>query len=796
MPKHLRYALRSLARNRGFTFLAVATLALGIGSCTSIFSVVEGILLAPLPYPDSSRIVSLVTRWQDTGRLSPRVSGGDFVNLREDTRSFEAVSLYWGGELGVQMRDSAEFAGVFLVNPAFFRVFGTVPVAGSIFTDSQPGRAAVVSAAFAQRNFGSPQRAVGQTLRVENAAYEITAVVPASLRFPAKTDVWLRSPYTPENLNRTAFNYRAVAKLRPGVPLHQAQAGLDLLAANLQKLEPASNRNKTFNAIPLRDQLAGPVRTTLWFLLASVALLLLIACANVSNLLLARAAARSREIAVRVAMGASRAQLLRQLFIESLVLAALGGLFGVVLAYSLTRLLPALAPAGLLRLEAVHVNVPVLAFAFLVSAASSLLFGLGPAWHATRVDLNTALKQGSGKGLPGTGSHRFRQALAITQIALAVILAMGAGLMGRSLAALGETALGFAPDRLLVMYAHAPAATENEYVAVTRLFAGLLPELQSLPGVRSAAAAMGLPAGRYGSNGMYAVEGRHEFRPGEQLPEAGFRLASPGYFSTLGVPLLRGREFAPGDLFESQPVVIVSQALARETFPGDDPLGRRIKCGLDRDVWMTVVGVVGDVRPSPAEAPGPELYMPLAQHPVMANEVQVVLRAGLQPESLTGAVREVVRRRNPSIAVSFTTMDRMLAESTSAPRFRTWLAGAFASLALLLAMAGIYGVIAFLVAQRTAEVGLRMALGARPADIGRLVVGQAARLIMLGLAAGIAVSLAAGSLIRSLLYQVQPLDAWTYAIVSLLVAGAVLAAAAGPAVRAARISPIEALRVQ
>ena len=785
----LKLAFRSLAKHRGYALMAAGTLALGVGACTSIFSVFEGVVLAPLPYAGAQQIVSVTTRWQDTGRSTPRVTGGDLVDLNKRSDLFTAISSYYGGEMGVQMQGKADFAGVYFVNDGFFRVFGVQPLAGRLFVPEDAKRAAVVSEGFAQRQFGSADRTIGQTLRVENAAYEIAGVAPDTMRFPDKVDIWLCGPPDPKNVNRTAFNYRVVAKLRPEISVEQAQAGLAALAANLAREFPQSNKNKTFAAVALRDQIAGPVKTTLWWLLASAGLLLLLACANVSNLMLARASARAREIAVCVALGASRAQIVRQTLAESVLLAIAGGALGAVLAYVLTDVLLALAPAGLLRLDHVQVNPMVLGFSLLASLTASVIAGLSPAWQASRVDVHAALKQGYGRGVVGGHHKRLRQGLAVAQVAVAVMLAVGAGLLGRSLAALGEVALGFQPERLLVMYAHAPAGTDAEYVEVTRMFARLLPELGALPGVHGVAAAMGLPAGRYGSNGYYQVDGRQDLKP-----EAGFRLASAGYFHVMGVPLLSGREFAAADVFESEPVAVISKTLAAQVFPGRDPLNQRLRCGLDRDVWMRVVGVVGDVRPEPGTPAGPELYMPLAQHPAYANEVQVVFRTDGEAAPLVEAIRATVRRGRPDLAMSFTSMDRMLADSTAAPRFRSWLAGSFAALALLLAMAGVYGVISYLVNLRRAEVGLRLALGAMPSEVAWMVLRSAGAVLSAGLALGLSLAVAGGEVMRGFLFDVRAVDGRTYAAVAALMAVAVLLATAGPAWRAARVSPMETLR--
>jgi predicted permease len=447
------------------------------------------------------------------------------------------------------------------------------------------------------------------------------------------------------------------------------------------------------------------------------------------------------------------------------------------------------------RLNDVHVDRLVLLFGTAISLGSSLIFGLVPAWQASRVDLQDALKQGGARGPLGGRSPRLRNGLVIAQIALSFVLAVGAGLLMRTFLALNSAQMGFRSDGILVMYAHAPARTLDEQLGVGRLFERLFGELSQLPGVKSVAGAMGLPTGQYGSNGLYAVEGKHAFAPGRRLPHAGFELASPGYFATLGIPLLRGREFSSRDEYNAPFVAIISEALARETFPNEDPLGKRVQCGLDSPNWMTIVGVVGDVRQdSPASAPAPQLYMPLKQHPFHANELQVVLRTAIEPGSLTGAARQKVRALNPEIAVKFTTLEEMVADSIARPRFQMFLVSAFAGLALLLVMAGVYGVMSYVTTQRSSEFGLRMAMGAAPGDLVGLVLRSAIQLAGVGLGLGFLLSLAAGRAMSSLLFGLKPLDFITYLAVFCAVLPVVLLAAAVPARRASRIDPLSSLR--
>lgn len=786
MPSEFLQSLRSVRRNPGFALLSIITLALGIGITTAVFSVVNGVLLQPLQFPQSDRIVRVNTRTTDYPNGS-KMTGGDFVDLRAQNKVFDAISVYNGGEVGVQLRDRAEFTGIYWVNPEFFAIFGQKPAA---FTDSN----AVVSEAFAVRNFGDAGRALGQTIRIENRVYEIAGVLKGA-RFPADAEIWIPTGGSdrdvPRNLSRTSYSYRAVAKLKTGVSLDQARANLDHIAAQLAVAFPKSNQGKTFAPVPLREQLTGAVQPTLYMLLGAVLLVLLIACANVSNLLLARATVRAREIAVRTALGASRAVIVRMLVLESITLALLGGLLGVLLAFWGTHTLLRFAPADLPRASEIHLDYAVLAFAMGLSLISALVFGVLPAMQASKVEF-------SSRGVLRGGSHRLRNFLVIAEIALSFVLTTGAGLFFRSFLALNAVDMGFRPDNVLVMYAHAPAKDLNQYVNVTHSFVDkLLPSLAAMPGVEATAAVMGLPTGQYGSNGLYAVAGRQVLKEGEKLPEANWTLTTPNYFDAIHIPLLRGRDFTPQDQYDAPGIVIMSESAARQSFPGEDPIGRQLVCGLD-DVTikpMTIVGVVSDVRQSsPGSPPQPTLYMPMEQHPYHSNELQVIVRTNSAPSAMTSVVRRAAHDLNPEMAVKFTTLEEMVTDSISAPRFRTFLAGTFALLALLLAMAGIYGVMSYLVTQRTSELGLRMALGATRGGVIGLVLSRAAILVVVGLGIGAALSLAVSKLIGAMLFGLKPTDPVTYTVVLLSVAAIAILAAGGPAWRASRIDPMVALR--
>ena len=796
----LRSALRMLRRSPGFAAIAILTLALGIGATTAVFTVVNGVVLPSLRYPQAERIVAVTTRFTDEGRAIWRVTGGDLEDLRADTDSFEAFSSYHGGEMGVQVAHAAEFVPAYLVDPDWFRVFSIEPVAGRTFVGGDAGGAAVVGLGFAERHFGSAASALGQKVGSDGNWFEIVGVMPRAFDFPDRAQVWAAISPVPDNRNRSSYNYRAVAKLKAGVTLAAANARLQVLGSRLAAAFPEDNRDKAFVLRPVQDQLATSVRPTLLMLLGAVGLVLLIACANVANLMLARAAGRSRELAVRATLGAGRRELIAQLLAESGALALAAAVLGIGLAAWGTRAMLALGarfvPPPLLG--GIALDGRVLAFALAVSLVTTLLVGIAPAWQATRVDLNDALKQGGTRGLLGSSRSRLRGALVIGQIALSLMLAIGAGLLFRTLLALDGAELGYRTEGRLVVYAHAPARSLPEALQSGQFFDEAFARLRRLPGVLSAAGAMGLPAGQYGSDGYFAVEGKHAFDGDyRKLPYAGFRLASPGYFSTLGIPLLRGRDFTDADLYGRPQTVIISESLRLLVFPNEDPLGRRVICGLDGETvkGMTIVGVVGDVRQdSPAAPPGPELYMPLRQHPFMANEAEVVVRTSGDPAAWIPAVRNVLRAMNPEVATKFTTMSELVDDSIAAQRFRAVLAASFAVLALLLALLGMYAVMSYLTLRRTSEFGLRCALGAQRANILTLVLGGAAKLALIGTLAGVLLSIAAGRLLGSMLFGLEATDLATYAAVTAFVLPAVLLAAALPAWRAASIDPTIALR--
>jgi putative ABC transport system permease protein len=799
LSQDLRYAIRNLRKSLSFTLVAVLTLALGIGANAVVLALVQSVLIAPLPYRDADRIVALNTHFISEGRSISRTTGPDLVDVRSQSNSFEGVAYYYGGEMGVQMPDHAAFTGVQIATANFANVLGVVPVAGRLFADAEAKHSALINATFARDNFGSVENAIGKTLSMEGKTYDIVGVLPGQFSYPQATQVWLGGPADPEKewSSRTAFNFHAVAKLKPGVSVKTAQSQLNTIGDRLRAAYPADNKDKSFTVVPLQEQLVGKIRPMFLLLLAAVSVILFIACVNVAHLQLARATTRMKEVALRTVLGASKWRVVRQVLLESLLLALLGGGVGVLLANPLLHAFLHLAPADIPRLNEVHIGLMSLGLIAIVCILATLLSGMAPCWQTLRLNVNESLKQDTSRGLTGRGVARLRSALVVVEIALTLVLAAGAGLLVRTMLKLDASDPGYRSNGVLVMYAHAPAKELPEYLQRGQQFEDLYDRLRAVPGVQSASAIMGLPSGQYGSNGGYQIEGQPLHASLSDLPWANWSLSSPQYFATLGIPLLRGRDFVKSDSYETQFVAIISQSLARKSFGDTDPIGKQIRCGLDTDKWMTIVGVVCDVRQdSPAQTPGPLLYMPLKQHPYRANEVQVVMHTDLPPMSLMETARKKVLAMDPQIATRFTTMQAMVTESTATPRFRSWLVGGFAVLGLILATLGIYGVMAYTVAQRTFEVGVRMTFGAKRGDILAMVLGRAMRLTAIGIGLGLMLTIGAARLITSMLFGVPAEDPVSFGIAMAILVLVALAAAYIPAHRAASVNPLTAIRYE
>jgi len=797
MLADLRYAARLLRKHPGFTLIATLVLALGIGANTAIFSVVDAVLLRPLPYAEQERIVSLSTFWKKTG-VRGSVSAPDYHDWHDRSTAFDHMAAYLSGPTSVSVDGAADYASVARVTPEFFALFGARAEIGRLPSDDEQRDGgpltAVVSHAFWATRLGGDRAAIGRTLKYAQRAYTIVGVLPAEFRFPAAVDVWTPWWVFPETASRSAHNYRAVARLKPDVGVEQAQAEMDTLAAQLERAYPQSNDGKGVAVDRLLDQMVRNVRTTLRLIFAVVVVVLLIACANVSNLLLARATSRTRELGIRAALGASRGRVVRQLVTESVLLALLAGAASVMVAAWGVRALVALAPAGLPRIDDVQIDARVLLFASAASLVASLVFGLAPALHASRENVNEIIKQG-GRTIGGA-SGRLRAALIVFETAAAVVLVIGAGLLIRSFAALSRVDLGFRTERLLVADTAVPVANAAAATQGVRFYRDLLPALAALPGVESAAAVMGVPT-IVRSNGGYAIDGGPTFEQmGVRSPQAIFTVATPGYFATLGVPVLKGRDFSETDGESAPLVAVVNDALARASFPNGDAIGRRIRSGYDLAGFMTIVGIVANVRSSdPSLPPQPQIFMPFQQHPLGSTALTLVVRtASPDPLRLAPGVTQTVRRASGDVPVRVSTMDATIGQAVATPKFRTVLLGIFAAVALALAMAGVYGVVSFSVSQRTSEMGLRMALGARPSEIVQLTLAGGLRLTAAGVGVGWLASFAVARVLSSMLYATSERDPLIFAAVPAALLAAAAIASLAPALRAARVDPVVALR--
>jgi putative ABC transport system permease protein len=801
LMRDARYAMRSLTKSWGFTVGAGAVLALTIGANIAIFSVVNTVLLQPLAYPDAGRLVSVETFWTNTGRSSQDVSGVDFLDWQAQNDVFEKMAVSYGNtDTALVVGDRAVFASDQYVSVDFFSIFGQTASAGRLLTehdvpsgDAEP-TVAVVAYHWAVTHFGSDEAAIGKTITVYGNAMEIVGVAAPGFRYPGATDIWAPWLTTNGGMNRSNHNYQAVGKLKGGVDLTRAQAQMRAIGDTLARQYP-ENRLKTVTLIPLQERLTGNLQATLWVLMSAVGVVWLIGCANIANLLLARAAGRTREIALRAALGAGRGRVVRQLLTESCVLAGVAGLAGLLLASMLVQALAALSPANLPRIDDVRMDTTVVLFALGLSLSSTVLFGLVPALHASRLTLSHALRQGGSKATVSKTTSRLRSALVVTEVALSVILLAAAGLLLRSFQALQHVDLGFTTDRVLVAYTEY-AVTEDpaDLRTRSRFYADVLDRLRALPGVSAASGVAYLGMGREPRTPRdYFIQGRPEGQPGER-PQAEFHAITADYFKTLEIPVRAGRDFDRTDAPERPPVAIINETLARIGFPGESPIGQRIRTGTSsRAPWMEIVGVVGDTRwQDPSQPAPPVIYAASAQG--VGNSLSILARTSLDEASLANTLRRLLNDANPTVPVKFETMEELFDDALAYPRFRTQVIGLFAGVATVLAAVGIFSVLAYLVGQRTRELAVRRALGARAADVIRLIVGQGLRLVAIGLVLGLAGALAVARLLTGLLYEISRWDVGTYLGTIAVLGSAALLATLLPAIRAATIAPVIVLQ--
>ena len=796
--RDLRYAGRNLRRSPGFAALAILIMALGIGANTAVFSVVNAVLLKPLSYRDPDRVVTLSnssTSREVPTALSKQVSVPDFQDWHDQSSSFEAMAYHSSREKAVIRGSVAEYARVTSVSPEFFRVFAVDPLVGRSFTVEEmkqgAGGAAMISYTFWQSQFGGGPRALGQTVLCPGPR-PIVGVLPPGFRFPNNTDIWV-SDVEPLG-SRGGRNFLAVGRLKADVPLKRAQTEMTTIARRLEEQFPETNRGRSVGVTNLRDEMVGNVRIMLYLLLGAVTVLLLIACANTATLLLGKATARTREVALRAALGASRKRIVSQLVTESLLLAFVAGLSGLMLAFLGSKMLVALAPADVPRLAETGIDRWVLGFTLGMSMITSLLFGLVPALYVSKVELSDALKQGGTRIATGGRMIGIRGALVVAEVALAVTLVSAAGLLTESFVALHNVALGFRPENVLVMRATVAAPFSVGIPRTRQFFRDMLAQVSTLPGVLAAGATMA-PPGYVDSTGGYIIDQLPAQPDWSRAPSVVLSVVAPGTFTTLGIPLKSGRDFSDNDTSDRPFVAVVNEALVRKSFPNESPLDRTIFCPFDSLEGMKIIGVVGDVRQGgPESEPMPECYMPYLQHAFNGATLSLVVRTAGNPEALEQTLRSLAQQINPDAPMKFTTMEAMLSEGVAAPRFRTILFAVFAGLALCLAMAGVYGVMAYTVGQRSNEFGLRIALGASTSSVVRLALGQGLALACIGLALGLAASIAGTRLLKSMLFEVQPNDPFVYVAVAVLLAVVALVAGYVPTSRAAKIDPAVALR--
>ena len=811
----LRYGLRMLARNPGFTAVAIITLALGIGANAAIFSVVNAVLLRPLPFLAPDQLVR-VESIRLPANAPDNASYPDFLDWRARNHVFEGMAVFRTNNFTLLGRAEAANVQGAVVSADLFRILGVRPSLGRAFLpeEDKPGAAdggdaVTLSHRLWRQRFGADRNIVGRTINLDSRSFTVIGVMPPGFQFPIQAepiDLWttiavdIGGPNGGRGMadQRGAHYLDVIARLKPSVSVAEADAEINTIFSALGKQHPNDSAHRGARIVPERDQLVGDVRPALLILLGAVGCVLLIACANVANLLLARATTRQKEVAVRSALGASRGRVFRQLLTESVALSVLGSTAGLFLAVWGTNFLLRLIPEDVPRLTEVHLDGQVLAFTVVLSLLTGLLFGLAPAVQASKTTLTESLKEGGRGATEGLHRNRVRSILAVTEVAAALVLLVGAGLLAQSFLRLEHVDPGFDPHHVLTFALTLPDARYSGARQVD-FFQQVVAHVGRLPGVRSASAGGPLPLSRDEIDARFDIEGRSV--PVSERPRTGYTWVEPGYFRTLGIPLLKGRDFAAADNLKSRPVLIINEALARRFFPNEDPIGKRIEPGIGNGYpkgppMREIVAVVGDIKQNSLEAPSsPNVYVPLAQSPL--DFMTFVVRTDVTPESIVGSVRNQIREMDKDLPMgSVKTLDQYLSQFVAQSQFNTLLVGLFAALALLLAAVGLYGVISYTVSQRTHELGIRMALGAERRDVLRLIVAQAFVLTLIGVCIGLLAAVALTRFLATLLYGVRPTDPVTFFGVSLLLGGVSLFASYIPARRAAKVDPMVALRYE
>ena len=797
--KDIQYGIRSLLKRPGFTAVAILTLALGIGANSAMFSTVNAVLLRPLQFPESERIVVVEGVNPGKGITVSNMSVADFADWQAQSQAFEQMAGFVSGGSVLSSNEETERVRASGVSAEFFPLLRTNAALGRALQpdDSEKDRSPVMvlSHGLWQRRFGSDPNVVGVQVTLSGRSTTVVGVMPVGFDYPAQSELWVPFPIDPAERRDNRY-VNVITRLKPGATLPQAQAELDTINQRLAQSYRDTNAGWGVRLTTLQERLVGETRSSLLLLLGAVAFVLLIACANVANLLLARATARQKEIAVRTALGASRWRIIRQLLTESLVLSIVGGGIGLLLSLWLTKLLVAVSPPNTPRFDEIRPDGRVFLFTLALALLTGVIFGLAPALQASRLNLNERLKEGGRTGAPGAGHNRIRSMMMVSEVALSFMLLVGAGLLIKSFMRLRDVSPGFNTANVLSVRMSIPSAKYSEGEARAQLMRQTLEKVKSIPGVQSAGAVLSLPLGgdTFNVGRSYIREGR-PFTP-EESGNAAYRAATPDYFRALQIPVLAGRAFTDQDTDQTPKVMLVNEEMARHLWPGESPVGKRLTIWRDEKFAREIVGVVGDTKATLDAPAGQQMYVPYAQDTGWTG-MSLVIRTNGEPTGFAGAVRNEIRSIDKGIPVfNVKTMDEVLAVSVGPRRTPMLLLSAFAGVALILAMIGIYGVTAYHVTQRTQEIGIRMALGAQMRDVVKLVLKGGMTLAAAGIVLGLVGAFAVTRLMRSLLFGVQPTDVLTFVLVAVCLLLTALIASYLPARRATKVDPLVALRYE